>query len=439
MRGFLRVEIDRRLSRAEIKDICRTTGIPLPNVVVGHADASGALLNPHLLWLLEHSVSFTDQGLRRFKSLFSMVLRGLTVALIPYGADPGGYSNAMRVKNPLSPLWHREVLGERPYSLNTLKVFVDLTAKLSGADATGPVPQDHPDADVAAASNALFNRLRAWAYERVVAARDEQGLDLEAWTDMVAAEARALAPWPRRGSSLRPGDEGAHRGDPLMLLARRVAEWTWKNYRVKATRLSAAEVAARQAEAGRASSAARASRSRDLVLQAVRAMTAVGETPKPMTVFAWIRANGHSLSERTVQRHWPMVSASAAAPSNCYDGAADFAEILPDLGTEDGGRSEEGQKSLVSFKHQSMGEDVDVSALGLDLRLGSDLYNEGSFNYRGERLSRPETAMAAAGPCLPQEAAASMDPAVPDAVQVASRVTLQLACRSGAPCRTVAG
>ncbi|MFL5289014.1 MAG: hypothetical protein ACJ8AW_50685, partial [Rhodopila sp.] len=320
-----------------------------------------------------------------------------------------------------------EVLGERPYSLNTLKVFVDLTAKLPGADATGPVPQDHPDADVAAASNVLFNRLRAWAYEYVVAARDEQGLDLETWIDRVAVEARELAPWPRRGGSIRPGDEGVRRDDPLTLLATRVAEWTWKNYRVRSPRrLSVAEIAARQAAAGRTSSAARASRSRELVLQAVRAISAVGETPKPMTVFERLRADEHSLCLRTVQRHWLAVlrseGRSEASAPECLEVRTDFAQILPPFDEFDESRTEDGEKRQMLSVGQvtDQGGNAGLSGwLEMCLDEGGTLREVDSFfNYRGERLSRPETAMAAAGPCLPQEAAASMDPAVPDAVQL---------------------
>ncbi|MFL5283051.1 MAG: replication initiation protein [Rhodopila sp.] len=223
VRGFLRVEMDRRLSVADVKEACRAAGIPLPNIAVGHADASGALLNPHLLWLLEHSVTFTDRGRRRFTSLFKAVLRGLTAALMPYGADPGGYSNAMRVKSPLSPPWQSDVLAEVPYSLATLKGCVDLSAKLPGAAGTDPVPQDHPDAAIAAGSNMLFNRLRAWAYEQVVMVRDAQGRDQESFEEMVAAKAEELAPWLRLGGSIRSSDEGARRRDPLARLVTQVA------------------------------------------------------------------------------------------------------------------------------------------------------------------------------------------------------------------------
>jgi hypothetical protein len=124
MRGVLRVEIDACLaSWTAIPEICMDAGVPLPNIAVGYVDAFHQIRNPHLLWLLENSVSFTPRARRAPKYLFTAALRGLTAALIPHGADPGGLSNARRMKNPLSPLWNHAVFAGTPYALARLSAF----------------------------------------------------------------------------------------------------------------------------------------------------------------------------------------------------------------------------------------------------------------------------------------------------------------------------
>src|SRR3954468_20077488 len=105
------------------------------------------------------------------------------------------------------------------------------------------------------------------------------------------------------------------RRDPLTNVVMQVGRWVWKNYSPKASRrLSAAEVTVRQAQAGRASSAVRASRSRSLVLEAVRGISARGEVLTRKAVHERLRAEGHSLSLRTVGRHWSWVEAAATRP-----------------------------------------------------------------------------------------------------------------------------
>jgi ATP dependent DNA ligase C terminal region len=70
--------------------------VPQPNIAVGYVDARGRVHNPHLMWLVEHSVAFKPKGRQPPQRLFFDVLRRLTAALVPYGADPGGLVNALR-------------------------------------------------------------------------------------------------------------------------------------------------------------------------------------------------------------------------------------------------------------------------------------------------------------------------------------------------------
>jgi hypothetical protein len=93
----------------------------------------------------------------RFRALYRRVLCGLTAALEPHGADRGGVTNAMRLKNPLSAAWSSMVFAEALYSLNDLRsVAVNPWGEPTAAKA--PVA-DHPDPEIAVSSNSYFRAL----------------------------------------------------------------------------------------------------------------------------------------------------------------------------------------------------------------------------------------------------------------------------------------
>ena len=96
MRRVLRVQLDRVFTGgfAELAGAVTGCGVPLPNIVVGYLDQAGQLLNPHLIWLLEDAVVFTEQGRKGPMALWRATLDALTAALLPIGADPGGRANA---------------------------------------------------------------------------------------------------------------------------------------------------------------------------------------------------------------------------------------------------------------------------------------------------------------------------------------------------------
>ena len=119
MSRVLRVDIDHVYPGGfvELADAITACGVPLPNIAVGHLDASGRLQRPHLIWLLEEAVTFTAKGRQGPKRLYRAVLNALTAALLPIGADPGGRTNVLRVKNPLCPAWSSAILAEAPFAL----------------------------------------------------------------------------------------------------------------------------------------------------------------------------------------------------------------------------------------------------------------------------------------------------------------------------------
>jgi hypothetical protein len=89
MRGVLRVELDWIFgSWRDVSAACQNAGIPQPSVAVGWVDAQRRAHHPHLLWILDRSVSFLGKK-DKAQRCFNMVLRGLTFALNAYGADPG--------------------------------------------------------------------------------------------------------------------------------------------------------------------------------------------------------------------------------------------------------------------------------------------------------------------------------------------------------------
>lgn len=302
MRGFLRVEIDRDLRFGEIALICTTAGVPLPNIAVGWAaDGTDRVQHPHLIWLLHDSVAFTGKGCLRFKNLFIRVLRGLTAALQPHGADPGGIFNCMRVKNPLSPFWQRRVFAEAPYTLDALRAAVDLNAVLPKPVST-PVP-DHPDPTVAAGSNVMFRTLTSWANETVRDARDRDGLDLLAWRALVEDYALSL------GLYLGDRHDAQRRERTLLRMAGRVAIWSWQNIRprVGRLRLSGDEIRERQAVAGRQTAERRGMHTEDVIVATAHMLYKEGIKVTQGAVQARVQASGMTVSRRTVERHWAAV------------------------------------------------------------------------------------------------------------------------------------
>ena len=226
MRGVLRVEVDAILaSWQEIPTACQAAGLHPPNVAVGYVDSLGRVINPHLLWIIEHSVAFIGSTRTPQQRLFDGVLRGLTAALIPLGADTGGLSNPLRMKNPVSPLWDREIFAQNPYTLTHLCRHVDLYGKAAELQVQCPkgrqsVP-DHPAAEIAVQSNQPFRELAAWARQNVDRFRGA-GIPLQTFQN--AVEDEALRIYRELDSTSHRIERRAHN------TAQSVARWTWQNY-----------------------------------------------------------------------------------------------------------------------------------------------------------------------------------------------------------------
>jgi hypothetical protein len=312
MRGVLRVEVDRIFPGWDaVASLIASLGVPAPNLAVGHADANGLVHRPHLLWIIEHSVPFTPKARPAHQRLFRGVLRSLTAALIPIGADPGGLHNPNRHKNPLSPLWDRRVLAPAPYSLERLRDGTFAACPLDEAagrlkEATGvvtpvgPLEPDHPDPIVAMESNRVFAALSVAARARVTHHRDDGHGSIE----QLRGELESI------GLQLVEQSEAGERH--VVRVAHAVAVWTWKHWkrrrRMPQKRLTRKERHAARAAAGRATAAARGSATAECLTAAARQLLTAGQR---ITQAAVAAASGRSL--RTIERHWTTIMAALAA------------------------------------------------------------------------------------------------------------------------------
>lgn len=228
MRGVIRIDIDcifdslEHMRMAVSACLAEHAGIPaMPNFSVGHISATGTLIRPHLIWLIEHSVCFTSKGRAAPKTLFSQVEKGLCAALVELGADPGGLSNSGRMKNPISPFWHTEVIAQTPYQLDELKGSVDLNVSeqsLTKKVMASAVPDGLQTASgERLTSNSFFNALRSYAYCRVPTFKAEDR-GFPAFADAIEGYALSIASDEHKTRNLACNVAG------------RVSAWVWDRY-----------------------------------------------------------------------------------------------------------------------------------------------------------------------------------------------------------------
>lgn len=306
MRGVLRVEIDACLASWDvIPAACAQAGVPIPNVAVGWVDSHGAVLHPHLIWLLEHSVAFTHAAKKPPQRMYAGVLHGLTAALVPHGADPGGLLNAQRVKNPLSPLWDRAIFATKPYCLKDVCQYLASVhvrpLQLVRPTSSHWVP-DHPDPAIAIHSNRVFRHVACWARAEVDHFRNA-AQSLEDFTSAVTEQALQIA--RRMTGDTRKAESAAER------TAQAVAKWTWERYRPRRRQSDVpptqTELRSRQAAAGQTTAANRRACTEAAILAVV--MTLAQRSSGPLTQTHLAAATGKS--ERTIRRYWPLVIAHA--------------------------------------------------------------------------------------------------------------------------------
>jgi hypothetical protein len=129
------------------------------------------------------------------------------------------------MKNPVSPLWDREIFAQNPYTLTDLCRHADLYGKAAELQVQCPkgrqsVP-DHPAAEIAVQSNQPFRELAAWARQNVDRFRGA-GIPLQTFQN--AVEDEALRIYRELDSTSHGIERPAHN------TAQSVARWTWQNY-----------------------------------------------------------------------------------------------------------------------------------------------------------------------------------------------------------------
>lgn len=311
MRGVLRVELDQVCpSFQSLKTAIMMEGVPQPNLVVGYIDRKGQLHNPHLLWIIDHSVPFVGKGRFEFMGLYIAVLRALNAALLPIGADPRGLLNANRHKNPLSPLWDRAVIAETPYTLDQLRMGLSAACPLNeaqkrlqeaeGSRSSPILTPDHPDLAVAAKSNAVFAALTVFARKHIDWHREHGSL--EEFEQEVAAEALRIVPWSRAAER------------QAVATAKSVASWNWENWKTGAERQPKHATPAARAEA-RADAARQTAtaRTEQTVGHLAGMAQGIKDSGQKLTQASLAQASGKSVE--TVKRHWQAVQ-NAIAPTS---------------------------------------------------------------------------------------------------------------------------
>ena len=322
MCAVLRVELDTLWPSWEtLATAIHAQGVPPPNVAVGHVDAAGRVWRPHLIWILAESVVFTNKGSRRPQAAWWNALHGLTAALLPLGADPGGRSNAHRHKNPVSPLWARWVMAPEPYALDVdkrqdgpchapLRPFLPtpqeaidaLRAAEAASRAAPQVPQpDHPDKAVAFESNAVWRHLAVLARQRVALHRDQGRGSHEEFEAELVLEALRISPPGLKAEKAATGK------------VRSIVKWTWTHYRAAEPKLplEPEERAARQRD-GQAKAAA--GRRTEAIATAAAAFRRIAATSGRPTQTAVAAAVGKS--DRALRPYWAEIMAAAARPES---------------------------------------------------------------------------------------------------------------------------
>ncbi len=178
MRAIIRVELDSiwnstdELRMAIWSCLYEHAGDPaavaMPNIIVGYENAECQWLRPHLIWIIENSVCWTDNARLAPKLKFRKLLTGLTLALADIGADLGGLTNSLKMKNPLSPLWDTRIVAEEPYQMEQIAVSIDMQA--TPHTIRQRIRKTGPDIEIdgrSTPSNQFFAMMQAWAFENV--------------------------------------------------------------------------------------------------------------------------------------------------------------------------------------------------------------------------------------------------------------------------------
>ncbi|MBY5708866.1 hypothetical protein [Rhizobium leguminosarum] len=146
-----------------LEELVRDGKIPcLPHIIVGDLLDDGTYHRPHFIFLLPPRTAVWKSNNKRCRRdivrLFLGVSSGLTEALLPLGADPAAPATTMRMKNPLSPLWH--TMTPNRHDMPTLSDYADWVDTRSSREALVRQAAAVQSGMGLKASNVTFNTLR---------------------------------------------------------------------------------------------------------------------------------------------------------------------------------------------------------------------------------------------------------------------------------------
>ncbi|WP_228872009.1 hypothetical protein [Roseibium aggregatum] len=294
----------------------------LPNIAVGFELADGAVERPHLLYFLpfgsEVWAKRDDERCRAdILSLWKGVHAGITKQFITLGADPGALSNALRIKNPLSPFWRYRIWNEDLFpDLSEWSSWVDTytsreammresAAKVSGLGLRSS------NALFTTCQQLAFGKLREWHdrsnpdYVSAITADDRDQLDRQLFNSLVGPVSKSASnPKQAQAVLYRVTSYASRRWDP-----KRAAQNDNKDRGACADEVvGLTTVSARQAVGGRYAANLEAERTCERIAETIAQLRSEGAR---LTKSAVARRSG--FSRPTVHKHWEAASRKALA------------------------------------------------------------------------------------------------------------------------------
>ena len=327
MRSIIRIDIDETFASWDaLRDAIEAAGVPPPNLAVAHVEHDGRVIHPHAYWLLAQAVCFSGRGRPAPQRLFRATERALVEALRALGADPGGLSNTLTGKNPLSPPWSCQVMSATPFNLTNgegaqpgLVALADHVPPVFEKPRAPAAPHELDVATLLGQSNGLFEVLKRFTFAAVAKFHPKGGGqgDFEDF-------ARATVAYALRLPASRLSEAA------LEKRARRQAEFVWDRFALKSPRPGRGRCQAactgkplreKQQIGARAVAEAKLQQSLDRLVAAYWDLVNRGEVAAGAMPINRDLAAEAGLTVRTVQNHRPALTAAirAGGERRCKD------------------------------------------------------------------------------------------------------------------------
>lgn len=289
--------------------VCQKRLPCLPHIVVGDLLDDGRFVRPHFIWLLPYGMAVWRSDDERCRSapvrLFDAVCRGLVDACLEIGADAAAPTMTMRMKNPISPLWHTITPNQNTFPTLT-EYSRSLNMKTSRAKLARQAAAIQSGLGLIA-SNALFDPLREEGKRLLIKWHVDRATCMTGTRDALAdhlhealiefAKASGLSDTQVGYVSYKVANYLAHDFD-----ANKVDRKQRNRHRLLGTLDNIHSVVERQAVGGRYAAKANAERTLKLIVDAYQRLL---NENKAVNKSALARESG--VSRRTVINRWADV------------------------------------------------------------------------------------------------------------------------------------